>query len=387
MNRAHLIELNPTERQKALLRRACGVARYTFNWALAECERVYKETGKGQNIPDLKKRWNKEKPAWVYESPKDANQQAFANLSTAYSRFFKKLGRRPTFKKKGKRDSFYVANDKLKVKDSYARLPLIGQIRRKEAPRFEGRVLSGVVSTRAGHWFLAVNYELPDAERAAPDIVLGVDLGVKDLAVLSDGTRFENPKHLRKAKRKLRLAQRRVSRRVKGSQNRIKAKRKLARVHLRVANQRKDTIHKITTHIARSARTIVIEDLNVAGMVKNHNLARAISDCGFHELLRQLKYKAHKVLVADRFYPSSKLCHKCQTKNTQLKLSDRYWTCTCGAVLDRDLNAALNLKAFAGATGKNTPVEIGVPGRAYRLNRSRSSKQEPNRGHVVPQLG
>jgi putative transposase len=186
---------------------------------------------------------------------------------------------------------------------------------------------------------------------------------------------------------RLRRAQRRMSRRQKTSKNREKAKRRLSRIHYRVSCQRKDTLHKLTTYIARSARTVVIEDLNVAGMVKNHNLARAISDCGFFEFRRQLEYKARNLIVADRFYPSSKLCNSCGTKNPDLKLSDRWWACACGAHHDRDLNAALNLASLARATRENTPVETGVPGRTYRLSRSRSSKQEPSREHLCSQFG
>jgi putative transposase len=387
MNRAHLIELDPTERQKEFLGKACGVARYTWNWALAECEKTYSETGKSANISDLKKRWNQVKPAWVYESPKDANQQPFAFLKKCYAGFFKKTNKRPRFKKKGKsKDSFYVSNDKFSVSDRHVKLPLIGKLRLKELPRFSGKILSATVSRRADRWFISISYELPDIKPVAPNRVVGVDLGIKDLAVTSDGMRFANPKHLKKAKKRLRLAQRKVSRRVKGSKNRRKAITKLSRIHYKVGNQRKDTLHKITTIIAKSAKVVVIEDLNVSGMVKNHNLAAAISDCGFFEFRRQLDYKAKRVIVADRFFPSSKLCHCCGYKNKQLKLSDRFWSCECGVTHDRDLNAALNLKSLGEAIPESTPVEIGVPKKVYLL-RSRSKKQEPSSEHLCSRVG
>jgi putative transposase len=387
VNRSHLIELDPTEYQKVFLGKACGVARYTWNWALAESEQIYKETGKSANLNELKKRWNKEKPEWVYESPKDANQQPFSNLKAAYGRFFKKLGKAPVFKKKGVcRDSYYISNTVMVISEASVRLPLIGQIRLKESPRFEGKIMSGTVSRRADRWFLSVSYELPDKVTHTPDRVIGVDLGIKDLVVTSDGVRYANPKQLKRSARRLKLANRRMSRRQKGSKNREKARKRLARTHYKVSNQRKDTIHKITTELARSASTIVIEDLNVSGMVKNHNLARAISDCGFYEFRRQLEYKAKKVIVADRFYPSSKLCHCCGAKNAGLKLSDRSWTCSCGVIHDRDLNAALNLRSLGQAMPENTPVETGVPKKVYLL-RSRSSKQEPSSAHLCARLG
>ena len=380
MNRAHLIELDPTVKQCQFLAKACGVARYTWNWALAACEKHFVETGKIAIFADLKKQWNKEKPEWVYESPKDANQQPFSNLQKAYANFFAKRARKPTFKKKNKsRDSFYVANDKFKLTATNVKLPLVGEVRLKEKPRFEGRILSATVSRRADRWFISVSFDLPDTIIAAPDRSLGVDLGIKDLAVTSDGVRIPNPKHFKKAARRLRLSQRKVSRRQKGSANREKARRKVEKLHYKISCCRKDTLHKATTLIARSAQTVVIEDLNVKGMVKNHNLAKAISDCGFFEFRRQLEYKVKDLIVADRFFPSSKLCHKCGVKKTELTLSQRSWTCTCGATHDRDLNAALNLKSLAPAKRESTPVEIGDQGRKSRY---RSPKQEPDRGHL-----
>lgn len=387
MNRSHVIELDPTFRQRQEFAKACGVARYTYNWGVAEAEKHYQETGKTVSFSQLKIRWNKEKPAWVYESPKGAHSQPFSDLRQGYQRFFKKLGNKPVFKKKGRcRDSFYVANDRLYLGDRSVKLPKIGIVRLKESPRFDGKIMSGTVSRRADRWFLSVSYELPDIPSSVLARVIGVDLGVKDLAVTSDGTRFPNPKHLKRAKRRLRLAHRRVSRRQKGSANRRKAVTRLARIHYRAACQRKDTLHKVTAAIARSASTVVIEDLNVSGMVKNHNLAAAISDCGFYEFRRQLEYKAKKVILADRWFPSSRLCHKCGAKNTELKLKDRWWTCACGATHDRDLNAALNLKqigmnennSVGQAMPEITPVKTGVPKRVFTL-RSRSLKQEPSR--------
>ncbi len=327
------------------------------------------------------------KPAWVYESPKDANQQPFAFSKKAYSGFFKKISEHPRVKKKGRsKDSFYVSNDNLKTSSTHVTLPLVGRIRIKESPRFEGKIMSGTVSRHADKWFISIAYELPDVVVVAPNRVVGVDLGIKDLAVTSGGVRFVNPKHLKKAKRKLKLAQRKVSRRVKGSKNRRKAITKLSRIHYKVGNQRKDTLHKITTTIARSAAVVVIEDLNVSGMVKNHNLAAAISDCGFYEFRRQLEYKAKRVIVADRFFPSSKLCHCCGYKNKELKLSDRFWSCVCGVTHDRDLNAALNLKSLGEAIPESTPVETGVPKKVYLL-RSRSKKQEPSSEHLCSRVG
>jgi putative transposase len=221
---------------------------------------------------------------------------------------------------------------------------------------------------------------------------VGVDLGVKHMAVCSDGRRFDNPKPLKRAQRRLKCAQRVLSRRKKGSANREKARQRLAKLHYRIANIRKDALHKATSAIVARTKpdderpiVVVIEDLNVRGMASNHCLAQAILDVGFYEFRRQLEYKTRwageKLLVADRFFPSSRLCSACGRKNTKLTLKDRTWVCECGAVHDRDLNAATNLKQLATPiSGGSDACGESVRPEGHVALTAVSSKQEPTKG-------
>jgi putative transposase len=211
-------------------------------------------------------------------------------------------------------------------------------------------ILSATVSERAGHWFVSVQVEkeIPD-QKANYRPVVGVDLGILTMATFSDGTRIENPRALKSNLRRLKRLQRVVSRRQKGSANREKAIRQLAREHLRVANVRKNALHQVTSQLARAKSAVVLEDLNVSGMVKNHALAQAILDVGFSEFRRQMIYKGQwygcQVILADRFYPSSKRCSQCGHVQATLELGTRVYTCEhCGLMIDRDLNAAINLE-------------------------------------------
>jgi putative transposase len=214
-----------------------------------------------------------------------------------------------------------------------------------EPLRFQGNIMSARISERAGYWFVSIHVQIPAPERQAPERVIGVDIGIKSLAVDSDGAVFENQKHLAAAQKNLRRLNRWLARKQKGSKNWHKAKRKLARLHMRIANLRADAIHKLTTRLAGNASIIALETLNVRGMLKNHKLARAIADAAFSEIVRQRGYKAQQVVLIDRFYPSSKRCNECGHVNRDLTLADRVWTCpACGTVLDRDVNAARNIR-------------------------------------------
>jgi putative transposase len=214
-----------------------------------------------------------------------------------------------------------------------------------EPLRFQGKIMSVRISERAGYWFVSIHVQIPTPERHAPARVLGVDVGVKALAVDSDGAVFENQKHLTNAQQKLRRLNRWLARKQQGSQNWHKAKRKLARLHLRITNLCADAIHKLTTCLVGKASIIALETLNVTRMLKNHKLARAIADASFAEIARQLGYKAEQVVRIDAFYPSSKTCNGCGTIHRDLTLADRVWTCpACGTRLDRDLNAARNIR-------------------------------------------
>jgi putative transposase len=276
-------------------------------------------------------------------------QYAFINLGEAFKRFFKKVGGYPNFKKKGKDDSFTIDNSGgiIKLGGMRHKLPFIGWVRTYEA--MPGCIAKKVtISKQAGDWYLSFHFEIPDIEPTPKSIdVVGVDLGINALATLSTGEVFVNLKPYRKALVKLKQSQRSVSRKQRGSNNRKKAVLKLQRQHRRVSSIRTDALHKITSHLAKNHSRIVIEDLNVSGMLANHKLAGAISDCGFYEFRRQLEYKCQhygsELLLADRFYPSSQLCSGCGHQQ-KMPLSVRIYDCPiCGASLDRGLNAAINL--------------------------------------------
>ena len=278
-------------------------------------------------------------------------------------------------KKKGKcRDAFYVANDKFHVEGDAVTLPHVGKVKMREALRFDGKVIGATVSRTAERWFVAISVEvdLPVVRCENQARTVGVDLGVKRLATISDGTTFQGPKPLRRSLRRLRRLSRGLSRKAKGSRNRDKARLRLARCHARVAGIRSDALHKLTTSLVRTYGRVIIEDLNVKGMGRNRRLSRAVADMGFGELRRQLAYKVEPslttVVVADRWFPSSRLCARCNALNEGLTLNDRIFDCgSCGHREDRDLNAACNLERYPGLQGN--PHACGHPsaGRSDRL--------------------
>lgn len=277
-----------------------------------------------------------------------------------------------------------MENDKFEVVGKRVRLPKIGWIGMREELRLEGKVMGGVVSLDVDRWFLAVHVDVSDYRRGrVGEGVVGVDLGVKDAVVPSTGERIPGPKPLKDALRVLRRRQRQHSRKVKGSSNRKRSTVRLARLHWRVRNKRMDWLHKVTTQLCRENQTVVIEDLNVTGMLRNHKLARSISDIGFGEFRRQLEYKSvifgTKLIIADRFFPSTKLCWACgRTKD--MPLSERVYRCECGYIADRDLNAARNLSTL-GYGGIDACGEEGSGLDVIKVKPS-SKKQELKVAHL-----
>ncbi len=369
MKLSHKIEIKPNNEQAKHLTHACGVARFTYNWALHRRIEAYK-AGEHTTPKLLKAEFNQIKYTqfpFVMDVTKCAAEQALANLNTAYQRFFKKQARFPKFKKKGKRDSFYISNDILKIESTRVRVPKLGWVKTTEALRFKGKILSAVVSKHAHKWFISIAVELNEDQipkACENQAAIGVDLGIKALATLSNGEAFEGPKPLKKNLKKLRRANKRLSRRIKGSKNREKAYRHLARIHYRVACTRKDSLDKLSTYLCENFKIICVEDLATGNMLKNHKLARAISDMGWGELKRQLVYKSelcgNDLRVIGRFEPTSKTCCCCGNVKDSLKLSDRVYKCGhCGLVLDRDLNAALNI-CTVGLTGTYACGDIGA---------------------------
>lgn len=367
--RGYKTELDLTNKQRTACLKHAGAARFAYNWGLARSQEVYRTTGKRPTAIDLHKELNKLKQTdypWMYECSKCAPQEALRDLDTAYKHFYrratlKKQGKLkgkigfPTFKKKSKCIGSFRLTGAIKVFEGSVQLPRIGKVRMHEPGYIptDAKVLNATVSEQAGRWFVSIQVE---EERQQPvctaTTAIGVDLGVKTLATLSDGTPFENPRPLKHALKRLKRLERQKSRRKKGSKNRAKTCKQLAKQHGHVTNIRKDASHKLTSFLCKNHALIAIEDLHVAGMVKNHCLAQAVSDSNFGEIRRQLEYKAQwhgvHLIVIDRFYPSSQLCSHCQWRNEALTLADRVFVCLdCGVVTDRDYNAAQNIRRVA----------------------------------------
>lgn len=351
---AHTIKLYPSSTQETFFKKACGCARVAYNYGLEQYQKQRKE-GLKPNILEIKKQFNKEKKTlfpWVSETNKDANQQPFTNLQTAFNKFFKHQARYPRFKKKGVKDSFYISNDKFKVDENKFWVPKLGWVKGAESLRFSGKINSATIKRKANYWFIVIRVITEiEPKTCENQAVVGVDLGIKALATLSDGNIIESSNPLKSKLDRLKLLQRWASRKVKGSSNRMKQVLRIAKLHYEISCIRKDSMDKVTTYLCKNYKTIVIEDLNVSGMLKNHHLALSISDLGFGEFRRQLKYKSllygNTLIIADRFFPSSKTCSSCGVVKETLLLSERVYVCeSCGVVIDRDHNAAINLKNY-----------------------------------------
>ena len=361
---AHRIALDPTEKQKEYFRQACGTARFVWNWALAEWNYRY-DLGANTDAHEIKRYFNSckyEAFPWLKNIHRDAHARPFAALGKAWKAYFNGAAEgRPQFKKKGKcRDCFYVACDKFSSSGKTVRLPVIGQVRLREPLRFTGKIQSATVSREADRWFIAIAVEIPQREVPPPSgEAVGIDLGLTTFAALSNGQKVEAPKPLGKGLQRLGRLSRAHSRKRRGSHNREKAALRLARCHRRMANIRRDFLHKFTTRISKNHAEIFVEDLNVKGMVQNRQLSRAINDVGWSEMRRQLEYKSllngSVLTVRDPFYASSKTCSACGYVMEVLPLSVREWTCpACQTTHDRDVNAAINLKQnTVGYTGIN----------------------------------
>lgn len=362
IQRGYKTELRLNDKQRTACMKHAGAARYAYNWGLNQKQLAYKNGEKTPNAIELHRMLNAIKSTelpWMYEVSKCSPQEALRNLDRAFDNFFKKRGKFPKFKSKKKGIGGFRLYGTIKVMDDAVQLPRLGRLRLKERgylPK-DAKILSASVSERAGRWFVSIQVEQdqPAYEGVKDEHdTVGVDLGIKTLATVSDGTKYDNPKPLNNNLKKLKKLQQSVSRKVIGSNNRKKAVKKVARLHLRISNIRKDTLHKMTTALAKNKRVVGIEDLNVSGMMKNHCLARSIADLGLFEFGRQLDYKGNwyscKIVIADRFFPSSKMCSVCGEINENLTLADREWTCGgCGTTHDRDHNASVNLEFVAAS--------------------------------------
>ncbi len=361
IHQAYRYELRPTRGQLASLRKHAGMARFAYNWGLQERIRIFKENeGRDRFTSSYSQHkawniWKRSNAPWWTEVSSRAPQGALKNLDQAFKNFWagRKSGRKvgfPKFKKRGVHDSFKLWGTLKILSKRKVQLPRIGKMRTKESTeKFNGRILSATVSREVDRWYASfcVEAERPDPKPVSGPIV-GVDVGLNHFATLSDGTQIDAPKPLKSNLHRLQRRSRQHSRKQKGSSNRRKSTIHLARLHRRIKNQRKDFLHKVSTRLARTKQAIVVEDLNVRGMSKNRRLSRAIMDAGWSEFRRMLGYKSvwygSRLVIADRFYPSSKTCSTCGIKKDSLTLSDRVFKCeSCGVEIDRDLNAAMNL--------------------------------------------
>ena len=357
MLRAHKIELRANDKQATYFAKACGAARKAYNWALEEWQKQHQAGGKPTEAA-LRRQLNgikrKEFP-WMLEVTKNAPQMAIMQLGDAFKNFFAKRAKYPTFRKKWIDDRFTLTNDQFAVNDSRIRIPHLGWMRMRESLRYNGKIVSATISRRANKWFVSITIEIPKSTIPAANdnqVAVGVDLGLTHFAVLSTGEKITGPKPHRALMNRLRRLSKSLSRKQKASNNRKKAKIKLARLHYRIANIRCDAQHQLTTKLVNDFDVIGVEDLHVKGMLKNRRLSRSIADMGFHEFRRQLEYKtlaaSKKLVVADRWFASSKMWSYCGEKIDSLLLSEREWTCAlCSTHHDRDINAAKNLEKMA----------------------------------------
>ena len=356
MDKTFEYRIYPSAGQEALLQKTFGCCRWVYSKVLAARQDEYARTGKSRHISSCITQipaWKKADAPWLSEVDSMALQQSLRDLDRACRNFFRNPGRTgfPKFRSKRAGRKSYRTNRVEIIDARHVKLPKLGTVRARVSRPIEGRVLSATVKqVPSGRYFVCLCCtDCPEPEAAPGTIaVLGIDAGVHDLMARSDGVKIANPKALARGERKLAREQRRLSRKQKGSKRREKQKRKVALVHERIANQRKDAIHKATTDAVRESQAIAVEDLDVRGMEKNRHLAKSVADASMSEMVRQLEYKCawhgRGFVKVGRFYPSSKTCSTCGHVLDELPLSVRAWTCpVCGASHDRDLNAAVNI--------------------------------------------
>lgn len=405
MLRAYKYRIYPTDEQKVLFAKTFGCCRFVYNWALNLKITAYKErkeTLGNVYLTNLMKSELKAEHEWLSEVNSQSLQSALRNLDTAYTNFSRntKAVGFPRFKSRKDKQSFLCPQHcRVDFKKGTITIPKAKDIPAVLHRKFKGTVKTVTVSmSPSGKYFASVLVdtaiqELP-ATSVRGDTALGIDLGIKSLAVCSDGRTFDNPKNLRRSLDRLKLLQKRLSRKHKGSANRDKARIRVARLQEHIANSRKDSLHKITHALTHDiqVRTICMEDLNVKGMQRNHHLAQAVWDASFGMFLTLLKYKCSwygvNLVKIDRFAPSSKTCGKCGYIYKGLKLSERSWTCPeCGTHHDRDFNAACNIKEFGlkalpTERGKVKPVDCPLVDDRLRVLKSNGRKKQEKKGGI-----
>lgn len=371
MKRAYKYRLNPTPEQIVFFNKSFGCCRFVYNYMLGKRIEAYQrdKTKIGwvelaKMLTELKKEDGKE---WLSEVSNECLQQSIRNMDSAFVKFFREKAGFPNFKAKHYSRQSYKAINSVSVDldNNKVRLPKIGWVKFFPNRKFDGKVCSATVSkTPTGKYFISVlvddGKEIPVKPAVRYDTSIGIDVGIKDFAVCSNGDVYANPKYLEKSETRLKVLQRRFSKTKKGSNRRERTRKILARQYEKVSNQRNNFLHQVTSKIVRENQTIIIEDLNVKGMLKNHRLAKSISSVSWSEFFRQLEYKCEwygrNLIRIGRFEASSKTCI-CGYVNSELKLSDREWVCPkCGRHNDRDILASVNIKRF----GLISPLVEGV---------------------------
>jgi len=383
------VRLYPNQQQQQSLEQSFGNCRFVWNWGLNQINTTYKETSKGLSSYDIKKQLPelKKELEWLTLTYSQCLQQVCINLGTAFKNFFEKRSRYPRFKSKhGKQSIQYPQN--VKIGGNFLKLPKIGEVKAVIHRAIEGKVKTVTVSRNDSRQYHASILFDDGKEKPSPSTegkAVGVDLGLNDFAITSDGSKFDNPRWMDKHDKNLKTKQRQLARKEKGSNNRNKARKKVAKVHNKVTRCREDFQHKLSRKLVNENQVIAVENLNVKGMVKNHNLARAISQVGWGQFCTMLKYKAEqqgKVYVEiDRFFPSSKTCNVCLNQVDSLPLDVRSWSCSnCRTKHDRDINAAINIREEGLRL-----ISCGTRDKAYcpDVRPSRGGRKKSTVGHSV----
>lgn len=358
MEKAFKFRIYPNKTQQVLLQKTFGCTRYIYNHFLAKRIELYKQDKSSMSYNQCSKELTvlKQELTWLKEPDKDALQKSLKDLDVAYKNFFARPEAGfPKFKSKHDRHKSYrtsYTNGNIKFLVKKIQLPKLGKVKIKDKrTHIEGRILNATVSQEPdGEYYVSICCtDVPMVALETVNHNVGIDLGLKEFAIASDGTKYANPKYLAKSLKRLKFLQKSLSRKTKGSSNRNKARIKVAKLYAKIANQRRDFLQKLSTELIRNNDMICLEDLQVKNMVKNHKLAQAISDVSWSEFVRMLSYKAEwygrKIVKIDKFFPSSQICNCCGHKHAETKdLSVRKWACLqCGAVHDRDVNAAINI--------------------------------------------